>query len=272
MARKKQKRRTNRKLKGIGGWLILILVILTYSIRRGYFIIGFIILAYMLLTTRFSELIKNKYNWIALVVGIILFLIIENTIFQSGITSVSGGYFHTEYPINFLPFNIFKDFFSVANSNTGLIFFSLFWIGFTAACIKLALSLGHIKGSSSKRSDLFNLVTILAVLACFILVLRTPDTHGEARWYLPLALASFIFIAKPMIWILEGIKKYNVQLAIAIIFVLVIAGAYGQIKYSDATIKNSLNSFDGIRKAGLHLKEISEPYDMVLTVPARQVA
>lgn len=253
--------------------LAVLLVILTYSIRRGYFLIGLFILAYMLLTTRFSALIKDKYNWIGLGIGLILFFGVENAIFNSGITSVSGGYYHNEYPINFLPFNIFKDFFSMVGSKTGLIFFSLFWVGFVLAFIKLALSAGHIRNSGSKtKADLFNIIAIFATLALFIFVLRTPNTHGEARWYLPLALASFIFIARPLTWILDKLKEYNRPLSIILVVVLVMAGAYGQIAYANATITNSVDSFDGIRKAGLHLKEISQPYDIILTVPAPQVA
>ncbi len=253
--------------------LTVLLVILTYSIRRGYFLIGLFIFLYMILTTKFSQIVKNKYNWIGLIGGAVVFLLVENTIFQSGITSVSEGYYHTEYPIAFAPLRIFSDFFLNIGSQTGYILFILFWVGFLVACANLVLSAGYINKSTLKtKSDLFNIISIVSTLVFFMVVLRTPGTPGEARWYLPIALASFIFISQSAVWILDSLKKYHKYIALAVVLILIAVSAYGQIKYSDATVRHSLNSFEGIKEAGLYIKDNSYTYDQVLTVPAPQIA
>ncbi|MEK6817496.1 MAG: glycosyltransferase family 39 protein, partial [Nanoarchaeota archaeon] len=92
--------------------LAVIFVVLTYAIRRGYFLFGIFILVYMLLTKNWKQLIKDKYNWIGIGLGIFLLFLVEKVLFFSGVSEVGSTYFHPENPVIFTFLGIFKSFFS----------------------------------------------------------------------------------------------------------------------------------------------------------------
>lgn len=268
-----------KKIFGLGfQWAIplaAVLVILTYSIRRGYFLFGLFIPLYVVLTKSWKELIKDKYNWIGLIAGLILFFIVEKTIFISQIGAVGEAYFHEELPINFYPLQVFGSFFKFGSS-LNLSLFVLFWIGLLLIAGKIALSFGQIKRNNETKSDLFNLLIIVITLAFFIFVLRNlPDASGnfadEPRWYFPLALSAFICISRAGTFIMDHIKPYNKYAGAILLIILIGSGGYYQYKISDDLIKEKVNSYSGIRSASLLLKEISNKDDIVLTMGQPQV-
>lgn len=252
--------------------LTVLFVVLTYSIRRGYIIFGIFFLLYILATRKFSETIKDKYNWIGLALAIILFFTVENTIFTSQLGEVSEGYYHKENPINFLPLKVFSSFFTNPYSQITSILLYLFWIGLIIVLANIFLSFGQIKKSSNAKADLFNIISIIVTLALFIFVLRTTDSFGEPRWYLPLAFSTFICIAKCSNVLFSTIKKHNYNLALSVIMILLLFGGYYQIKYSNQLIKEKVGSFEGIRDVGLHIKEISQEDEVIIAMPAPQLA
>ena len=262
--------------------LSVFLVVLTYSIRRGYAIFGSFFLVYMLLTRNFKELIKDKNNWIGLILAFVLLILSEKLIFISQIASVSGSYFHEELPINLLPLKVFESF-SLFNFNQILslssIFFFLSWTGLFLLIYNLSLSFGYIRKdhSNSSKADLFNLIVILVTLAFFILVLRSPATPenpfgSEPRWYLPLAFSSFICISRAILVITDYIKPYNKHISLAILIALIFLGGYSQFKYGDSLIKEKINTFNGIKDASLYIKEVSNKEDVVIGIPRPQIS
>jgi len=252
--------------------LTVLFVIITYSIRRGYIIFGIFFLLYLLATRKFSEIIKDKYNWIGLALAIILFFTVENTIFTSQLGEVSEGYYHKENPINFLPIQVFNSFFSNPYSQITSILFYFFWIGLIVILANLFLSFGQIKKSNNAKADLFNIISIIVTLALFIFVLRIPDSFGEPRWYLPLAFSAFICIAKCSNILFSAIKKHNRTLALFVIIIILLFGGYYQIKYSNQAIKEKVGSFEGIRDASLRIKEISQEDEIVIAMSAPQIS
>ncbi len=246
-------------------------VILTYSIRRGYFLFGLFIIFYAILTKNWKELIKDKYNWIGLIAGLILFFIVENTIFISKIGSVGQSYFHEELPINFFPLQVFGSFFKFGSSWNMTLFY-LFWIGLFLLIGKIVLSFGYIKENNENiKSDLFNILIIIITLAFFIFVLRSPDGFGEPRWYLPIAFSAFICISRASTFISDFVKPYNKQIAVILLIILIGSGGYYQYKLSNELIKSKVKSFSGIREAGFLLSQISNKDDVVLTMGQPQV-
>lgn len=248
------------------------LSIIAYSIRRGYFLFGLFFIIYILLTKKPKEILSSKSNWLALLISGILLFFSENIIFSSGIESVSQGYFHIENSINFLPFGVFNSYFLSTNSITGSIVLYLFWIGFSIIIINLALSFGHIKNNLEKKSDLFNLISIITTLFFFIYVLRSPENFGEPRWYLPLAFSTFICVSRASKFIMGKLKKYNKNLGILIITLLMLSAGYLQIQHSNILIEDKVNTYDGIKQASLFIKSISEPNDVIITRGMPQVA
>jgi len=252
--------------------LTVILVVLTYTIRRGYFLFAFFFLVYMLATRKFTELIKDKYNWIALALGIVLFLSAENFIFISRIQGVSETYFRPENKINLLPLGVFSEYFSSSISIPSILLY-LYWLGFIIMTANIFLSLGYLKKftKAAARSDLFNMITILITLIFFILVIRTQDVFGEGRWFFPLTLGSFVSISRSTILIVDFIKKHNKYIAFSVLLLLIGLGGYYEVIQADAIIKNKEGSFEGIRQASLYLKEISSQEELIISVAVPQV-
>ena len=249
--------------------LTAILVVLSYSIRRGYFLFGFFILAYVALTKNWKELVKDKYNWAGLILGLILIFIVEKTIFISGIGDLSGTYFHEELPINFLPLKVFESFFKIGSQWN--VAFYLFILGLILLAGKISLSFGHIKNNKEVKADIFNILAIIITLAFFILILRTPNGFGEERWYLPLAFSALICVSRAGTFISDLIKPYNKVVAVIILVALIGIGGYYQYNMSNELIKSKVNSYSGIREMSLFLKETSNKEDVIWTLGQPQV-
>ena len=252
--------------------LTVILVVLTYTIRRGYFLFAFFFLAYSLATHKLKDLLKDKHNWLAVGFGVILFLLAEKSIFVSKISGVSQTYFHPENKINLLPLGVFPEYFSSASSIPSILLY-LFWIGLIILIINVLLSLGYMKKltKTTARADIFHIMTIIITLAFFILIIRTQDSFGEGRWFFPLAFSSFICISRASLLITDYIKKYNRLIAYSVLFIMLGIGGYYEITHSDAIIKNKEDSFEGIRQASLYLKEISSKENLIISVAVPQV-
>lgn len=253
--------------------LAVLFIILTYSSRRGYFLFGLIFLVYMLFTRKFSELIKDKYNWIALAFAISLLLIAEKFIFTSLITSVAATYY-TGQPFSLLPFKVFGAYFeNIFNQNLNILLY-LFWIGLLIIIVKLAFVYDKLKDSENKngRSNFFTFLMIFIVLAYFLFWQRRPaGDFGEPRWYYPMLLGCLICISEATLLITDYIKKYNKYVSAGILIILIGFGGYYELKHADFIIKAKLNSFEGIKDASLYVKEISDLGDEILSVPVPQV-
>ncbi|MBI2057038.1 glycosyltransferase family 39 protein [Candidatus Pacearchaeota archaeon] len=249
-----------------------IFLILAYSIRRAYFLFGVFILVYVLLTTKdWKKLIKDKYNWIGLVFGVFLLFLVEKFIFFSGISEVGSTYFHPENAFSLGALKVFNAFFSFGSLFKN-IYFYLFLIGIFIIAVNIFLHLGHIKKEKNKkvRGDLFAIITIIFTLAVFIFILKVQGGFGEDRWYLPLALGAFIAVSQGVLLIGDYIKKYSKILMVIVIILLIALGGYSQVKNADAIIKNKIPSFEGIKEASLFLKQLSNPEDIIVSVPIPQ--
>lgn len=253
--------------------LAVILVTVTYSIRRGYFLFGLFFIIYMFLSRDFKSLIKDKYNWIGLIIAATLLLVIESTLYSSGVSELSSstGFLHTG--VNLFSLQIFSAFFSYLGTEWASILLYLFWIGLAIITFNLALSFGHIKkmNNSQTKADLFILITIITTLAFFMFFLRMSGTFGEPRWYFPLLFGALICISKSTIFLSNLFLKNNKQLITIFIIVLIGFGGYYGIQHADIIITSRVNSFQGIKDAGLYLSENSNQEDLILTLGQPQV-
>ncbi|MCH7568282.1 MAG: hypothetical protein IIA87_02570 [Nanoarchaeota archaeon] len=251
--------------------ITIFLVVLTYTIRRGYFLFGFFFLFYVLSTRNWKDIIKDKYNWIGLGVFAVFFFIVEKFIFTSKIGGVAATYINTKNPITLLPFDVFKSYFIFGSFLSNLLFY-LFWIGVAVLIFSVFLSFGHIRKiqRGKVRGDIFMLITIIITLAYFIFFLRAQNSFGEPRWYLPLVLGAFICISRGTLVIGNYIKKYNKVIAVILIITLIGVGGYSQIQQADSIIKNRAGSFEGLREASLYVKGISTEDDIIISQPVPQ--
>lgn len=254
--------------------LTVFFVILTYAIRRGYFLIGGFFLIYMLLTKRITVLIKDKYNWYALIIAIVGIFLIETFIFTSSVGQVASLFYNEGVPFNLSPFQVFKAFFNNFNYPIFSVFTYLFWIGLLILVLKLMLSIGYFKRetvSLETKADLFNFISIILTLSFFLFYSRST-TYGESRWYFLLLLASFICVSKSAVLITDYIKKYSKTISIILLVFIIGFGGYYELSQATTMIKQSSTSYEGIKQAGLFIKQVSSPGDIVISVPMPQAA
>lgn len=250
--------------------ITVVLVLITYSFRRGYFVFGLFFLIYMFLTRRFKELIKDKYNWIALFVAIALLLVVEKFIFISPIAAIASLYY-THAAVTFTPLQVFGSYFENLFSPSLSILLYLFYLGIAVMIIRIFLISDKIKELKDDyaRGDIFALITIIVVLAYFIFYAKI---FGEPRWYYPLLLGSLICISRGIIFIADFVKKYSKYISVFILIGLVGFGGYYELQHANYIIKNKVSSFEGIKEAGLFIKGISNVDDVILSVPMPQPA
>ena len=248
-----------------------ILAVLTYGMRRGYFVFGVFLVVYIFSTKRFKEIIKDKYNWIGVFLGFAILLFLEKFIFVSPITSVAGGYYGSK-PFSLAPFGVFPAFFDNIFNPISSVLLYLFWIGFMIVMGQIALSFGHIKGSSNdSKGTLMAFITIAVTLSYFLFYQR-QSVLGEARWYYPLLIGSFVCVSKGTLIIVDYAKKYKKILGIVILIGLLAFGGYYELKHANFIIKNKMNSYNGIKEASLFVKDLSSPGDIILATPLPQAS
>ena len=93
----------------------------------------------------------------------------------------------------------------------------------------------------------------------FIFYIRS----AEDRWLLPTALPICCLAAVGIICLYKFIKKHNKYFAIAIILLILIAGAYNQITFANNTITNKQTSYLQIRQ-GFEWIKANTPADSVI--------
>jgi len=255
--------------------LTVLLVVITYGMRRGFFVFGFFFLAYMLLTRDLKSLIKDKYNWIALGLGIAVLLLFEMVVFRAPITGVISKYSGSSGVLfSLLPFDVFKNYFLNMNNSILSILLYLFWIGLILMLLKVFLYIGNLKKTENKdvKGDLFLILTIILTLAYFVLYQKPSGDFGEGRWYFPLLLGSIVCISRASIVIYDYTKKYGKYLGILVLVILLGFGGYYQIMQADLTIKNKVDSFSGVKEAGLYLHDIVAENEAIIGYPTPQIA
>lgn len=253
--------------------LTVLLVLVVYAIRQSYFLFGIFFLFYMLSTRKIKTLIKDKYNWISLLLVAGLFFIFDKFVFISKTAESSGiaGTLTTNF--DFVPLQIFGVYFQNLNNPTLSILTYLFWIGFFLLAAKIFLYFGNFKKQNNLqlKADLFHFLSIAITIIFFFFLVRDGEL-GDPRWYFPLLLGSFVCISKAGIFISDYIKKYNKEIAIGVLIVLLAFGGYYQYQHADMIIKAKAPSYQGIKDASLYLKEISSVNDVIISVPVPQTA
>ncbi|MEM3112794.1 MAG: glycosyltransferase family 39 protein [Candidatus Pacearchaeota archaeon] len=253
--------------------LTVTLVALTYSIRRGYFLFGIFFLVYMLATKNFKELIKDKYNWVSLLIAIIMLSVFEVFLFGASIGGAATKYYHGEIPINLSSFDVFKVLFKNPYSKYFHVLFYSFYLGLILILIRIILLYRNIRKEefNDKKSDFFVIIVIFITMSYFIFFQRATE-FGEVRWYLPFILGSFICISKSTLFIADYTKELNKFAPILIILLLIGYSGYYQLAEADFIIKNKKDTFSGIKEVSLYLKENSNPNDVIVSVAVPQPA
>jgi len=254
--------------------LTVLLVMLVYAIRKSYFLFGAFFLVYMFSTRSLISLVKDKYNWISLSVVVFLYIILDKFIFLSSLDAASTVSDAFGFQFDLVPLSIFGNYFGNISNTLLSPLTWLFWIGFLLILFNIFIGFKFLRkrfGNEELKADFFNFLCISITLTFFFFLTRDGGL-GDARWYFPLILASFISISKGGVFIFDFIKKYNKQAAVIVLILLIGFGGYYEYNHGKAIILNKVDSYSGIKDASLYLKETSNLEDVIISVPVPQTA
>jgi len=252
--------------------LAVIFTIISYSIRRNYLFFGAFFITYLLITKKYNSLIKDKYNWIGLAIGLLLLLFVELFIFNSSLTSVAGEYYHPENSFNWKHLSAFSLFFLDGN-----VFQSIFlwftYFGLLIVLFNLFFSYDILREQklNDSKSDLFLILSIVISLSYFIFFQR-GTTIGETRWYYPILLPALIFISRGILYLGDKINQYKKGLSLIFVLIILSYGGYYQLSHANQIISEKIPTYEGIREAGLYLNQVSNVNDVIISVPIPQAA
>lgn len=231
-------------------WLTGLFIALSTLSRLTGILYGVIILIFLLLTDKFSFL-KNKHIWGILLMFILIFspyLLWNYNAFGNALAFRKGYGGPGSSELGWWMLTLVYDY-------PEFIFFVFFLLGLlTIAPMFLSLDLMILKREKKYSTDFFLLLSIIITLAFFIYFLRT----GENRWLILMSIGIFTFASKGVLLVYDLMKK-NIGkiIAITILLIILVSGAYYQIKHTDSIIKAKLDSYKPIENAALWMKENS---------------
>ncbi len=251
------------------------LILISYGFRRQYLIFGAFFFVYMLITKNWKLLLKDKYNWIGLAIAIFGLILFDKLVFVNSVADISNLAYHPEHPIHLAYLKVFYGFFENFSMPSLSLLHYLFIFGFFVLFLNVIFLYDFIrkKENISLKANLFFVLSIILTLCYFMFYQRSgAGTFGETRWYYPLLLASIICISQALVYIFNFISKYQKKVSIVLLLILIGYGGYYQISNANSIIENKLDSYSGIKDAGLYLKNISSPEDIIISVPVPQAA
>lgn len=257
-------------------WLSIAFGVLAFLTRYVTALTLIVIVAYMIITRRFS-LLKNKNIWIALVIALLCFTpyfaynYITKGAENTGIYKIFPAlrWYHGDeataphraFAWNTLTFhlpNFFKSF--------SLIFFT---IG-SLVLLELFLYLDIVlkQKDKSKNNLLFCFLGILIPLGYFIFGIRAVD----ARYFIATAPLMFAAAGLGIDFVSRKISKiFNIKyLYLLIILAIIFAIGYQQLKTSNEFIVSRMTSYQEIRDGGLWLKENTSSDATIITASVTQ--
>ncbi len=220
-------------------------------------LVGFVYVLFLFSTKKFSFL-KNKSFWIGGILGIIPLIsffirniLVYETLFPAVETYSKGAESLPSYAFytlsNLIP-HILQKFL--------LIFFIL---GLLIILFRIILSFGFYSKIRSLRSDLFVFLLLLVPLLFFIFWLKAAEDR-----YLFICLPSIIFlVSRGISYPYNLVKKYNKNIAVVLLVLVLITGAYSQISFANTMIESKKTSYLQMKQAFLWINE-NTPEDAVL--------
>ena len=207
---------------------------------------------------------KNKYYYyfaIAFVLTLLPYFIWSYFTFGNP-TAVKEGYIaeFTHFPIGW--YNI-KFYYTLTEG----INFILFVIGVIIALRFLTYADILIKDKKKCFDpNIFSIIVLATISAFYIFYIRNTDDRWVFLW-LPFI---FYLIGNSLLYFYQFVKPYNKIIAIAVVFILLGWGIYGQYKHADELIRNKIPSYSPVKDAGLWIKQHSNPGDKVLSISYTQ--
>ena len=115
--------------------------------------------------------------------------------------------------------------------------------------------------NKSLNADFFVFLWLFVHLFFYIIIFRAAND----RWLLMLMPAIFFIAAKGIMFIYNLVKKYSKELAIVVIMILLLGGAYQNLKHGFELTEIKKTSYNEIKLGGLWLKENTPENSKVVT-------
>jgi len=241
------------------------LIVISFLFRFPNILFFFIFGLYVLVAKR--EVFNNKYYWITALLGLIVlvpYLVWSQVSFGDPLHALNvagSGAIQTPESGRFGIFFEYLRFFP--GTYLHLILFMVLIIGLVYF---LDLFLGFDKLLVSKDKELHKKLFVLIWLLVPLIYHGFFVNHAEDR---------YIFIIFPAIFYLIGFgseqiytfgKKYNKSFALVFVVLILTVGSYQLIMHSDVIIKSRKDSYDGLKAAGLWIKDHSSAEDIILSM------
>jgi len=229
---------------------------LSFLMRYIFNSLGFVYAAYILLLRR-KYLLKKEF-WIAGIIGVvplIAFFLINY--FTSGSFYPAFGVYTASFAQKPGPAWYTIGFLTHILRNPLIV---LFTIGILYALFNLVIGYGLIRNKKYLRSNLLLLLLILVPLYFFIFVVRA----SEDRYLFIFFLSIAVFISQAIFLIYDFTKKYNKQLAVVVLLVILLFSGYAQLKFADSLIKGKKDSYAQMKEAFLWIEENSQEGESVM--------
>lgn len=148
-----------------------------------------------------------------------------------------------------------------------VVFLVLFLFGLGIILINLFIARDLIKKEKNLQSMIFCLMLIFIPL----LSLGIFINHFEDRYINIIFPAVFFVTALSITTIQNFVAKYNKWLAVGVTALILIAGSYPLLQYTDNIVKAKVDSYKGLEDAGLWIKANSNSDDIVFSAAIPEI-
>ena len=256
--------KSTKEEKIIYKYFILSLIFLSIGTLFRY-TNGIIFFVYFIMLIIEKKLLLNhKKFWISGIIGILpilIFFLINLTTYGNIFPALLGGDYlnpagsdetPAPYALNLLK-NIpiyLSGFYIMDVPNISIkllvtsLFFFFFLIGIFIALFEIIIGYNFIVKNRRLKNNLLLILILVVVYSFFIFYMKL----AEDRYFFPTAISLVCFAAIGLNSFYSIIKKYSKPLAICLILLILISGAYFQLKFADELINSKKQSFLQIRQ------------------------
>lgn len=236
--------------------LSIFFIVLAILTRYFYGLIGAVYI-FMIIIKHKHKFIYNKNFWKGGIIGAVpLFIFfIYNLIVYKGLMPAASVYASSAsekpafayYVLNFIGYDL------------NLMFAIFFVLGLIVILAEIGLRYDSINKSKKLLGHLMLLLIALFSFIFFIFILRAAEDR-----YLFLLLPSLvIFSATGIDFLYISMRKYNKTVAIILMGIILLVGAYSNISYGNVIIENKKVSYAQMKEAFLWINENTERSSVV---------
>lgn len=212
----------------------------------------------LILINKKHHFIKNKNFWFGWIIGIIplIILFISNMVRYGNIIPSLSTYASSAGEKPGFAYYVITNFFPHTFGNFLLIFVIL---GLLLIITELILGYGYYNKVKKLDSNILLFLILVSFLIFYIFILRA----AEDRYLLVPLVPLLIFASRGMLYLSDFIKKYNKELALLFIIIILAFSAYSQYKYGNPIIDGKKYSYIQMKDAFLWINE-NTPKDSVI--------